>query len=78
MSDDTKQTPRLEISIELDSDGILGMHSFIAEIPWFGFVDGWDGFEATLIESDGATRDVKKEAYEGTGPHYVDLDTEDD
>lgn len=72
--DGTKQTPRLEITIELDGDDPIGMHSFVGEIPAFGVVGGWDNFEATVIESDGAKRDAKQEAYDGTDPCYIDAD----
>ena len=58
-----EDNPRLEITIQLDSDDPIGMHNFIRELPWFGFVDGWDNFEAKVIEEDGTRRDVKEEAY---------------
>ena len=55
--------PRLEITIQLDSDDPIGMHEFIRELPWFSFVSGWDNFEAKVIEEDGTERDAKVEAY---------------
>lgn len=63
---------KLVIEIELDSDDPLGLHSFIREVPWFGIVDGWDGFTAKLEENDGSVRDVKKEANTGEEPIYID------
>lgn len=67
-----EDTPRLEIIIALDEDDPFGMHTFLRELPWFGVVGGWDNFEATVVESDGAVRDAKREAYEGEDPYYTD------
>jgi hypothetical protein len=56
--------PRLDITIHLDGDDPVTLHSFLRELPWFSLVGGWDSFDATLVESDGTKRDAKQEAYD--------------